>query len=291
MSSREENRRALGGSPSSAILPGLFGADYGHYQVRPANFVISVLVHLAAVLLLAFSTRFVVVHRQEIRRAVVELVPTQLEGARRISDPLTRPGSGGGGGDRDKLQPSQGGLPRLAREQFTPPAVVLRAEDPKLPVEATIIAPPELNLPRAEQLGDPFSGILGPPSNGPGSGGGIGTGTGTGVGPGRGAGAGPGAGGGIYMVGGSVSAPRVLYDPDPEFSEEARKAKFQGTVILWLVVGPDGKARDIRVARSLGMGLDERAIAAVRTWRFEPARMNGTPVAVQINVSVNFQLH
>ncbi len=291
MPRREQSKPApRGESPAPAILPGLFGADYGRYDVRPANFVLSVLVHTLAVVLLVVSTHFVVVHRQQIRQAVVELVPTNLN-ARYVSDPLTQPGRGGGGGDRDKLLPSQGGLPRPAREQFTPPAVVLRAEDPKLPMEPTIIAPPELNLPRAAQLGDPFNGILGPPSNGPGSGGGIGTGRGTGVGPGSGPGAGPGAGGGIYMVGGNVSAPRVLYDPDPEFSDEARRAKFQGTVILWLVVGPDGRAHDIRVARPLGMGLDEKAIAAVRTWRFEPARMNGTPVAVQINVSVRFQLH
>jgi len=88
-----------------------------------------------------------------------------------------------------------------------------------------------------------------------------------------------------------VSAPRLIYGPDPEFSEEARKAKYQGTVVLWMIVGPDGRTYEVRVQRSLGMGLDEKAIAAVRIWRFEPARKNGQPVAVQVNVEVNFQLY
>jgi periplasmic protein TonB len=85
--------------------------------------------------------------------------------------------------------------------------------------------------------------------------------------------------------------PRVIYSPDPEFSEEARKAKFQGTVVLWLIVGPDGRTREIRVYRSLGMGLDEKAIEAIREWRFEPGRKDGIPVAVQVNVEVSFRLY
>lgn len=97
-------------------------------------------------------------------------------------------------------------------------------------------------------------------------------------------------GGGVYRVGGGVSAPRAIYDPDPEYSDEARKAKCQGTVLLWLIVGPDGKPRDIRVQQSLGMGLDERAVEAVRKWKFEPAMKDGRPVAVQVNVEISFRL-
>jgi TonB family protein len=95
----------------------------------------------------------------------------------------------------------------------------------------------------------------------------------------------------VFRVGGGVSAPRGLFTPDPEYSEEARKAKYQGTVILWLIVDPNGKPRDIKVARSLGMGLDEKAIEAVKSWKFDPARKDGAPVAVQINVEVNFRLY
>ena len=92
-------------------------------------------------------------------------------------------------------------------------------------------------------------------------------------------------------MGGGVSAPRVLENPSPDYSEEARKAKYQGTVVLWLIVDSNGKPRDVKVARSLGMGLDQKAIEAVRLWKFQPAMKDGTPVAVQINVEVNFHLY
>lgn len=203
-----------------------------------------------------------------------------------------RTGGGGGGGDRDKLAASRGATPRFAREQIAPPAVVVRNEHPDLAVEPTIVGPP--SLPPVSQMGDPLAGVL-PPSNGTGSRSGIGSGEGGGVGSGLGPGFGPGngggAGGGSYRVGGGVSAPRAIYAPDPEYSDEARQAKYQGKVLLWIVVGPDGRPRDVRVARSLGMGLDEKAIEAVRKWRFEPSMLDGHPVAVQVNVEVSFRLY
>jgi len=135
----------------------------------------------------------------------------------------------------------------------------------------------------------------GPPSNGTGSGAGIGSGHGGGIGSGEGGGVGPGSGGGygggVFKVGGGVSAPKALDTPDPEYSEEARKAKYQGTCILWLIVDQNGRPQDIKIARSLGMGLDQKAIEAVRHWKFEPAKKDGHPVAVQINVEVNFRLY
>src|SRR5205809_759077 len=118
---------------------------------------------------------------------------------------------------------------------------------------------------------------------------------GGGVGPGNGAGVGPGSdanmGGGAYRPGGGVTAPRAIYQPEPEYSDEARKAKFQGSVVLWLVVGPDGHPREVKVVRSLGMGLDEKALETVRTWHFEPGRKDGLPVAVQVHVEVIFHLY
>ena len=99
-----------------------------------------------------------------------------------------------------------------------------------------------------------------------------------------------GYGGGAYRVGGGVSAPKALYAPDPEYSEEARKAKYQGTVVLWLVVDANGRPQQIRIQRALGMGLDEKAVEAVKMWKFEPARKDGQPVPVMINVEVNFRL-
>jgi TonB family protein len=79
------------------------------------------------------------------------------------------------------------------------------------------------------------------------------------------------SGRGVFKVGGGVSAPRAIHNPPPKYSKEARKAKHQGTCVLWLVVGTDGKPRDIRVVRMLGLGLDEEAIKAVKKWTFEPA--------------------
>lgn len=227
----------------------------------------------------------------------VDLVDPDLNVVVPVTNKPDKMGGGGGGGDRDKLEAPKGKLPKLSMEQLAPPAVVIRNENPKLPVEPTVVVPPQIkiatNLPN---LGDPMTKVpLGPMSNGTGSGGGIGSGSGGGVGSGSGPGVGPGHGGGFgggaFRVGNGVSAPRALETPDPEYSEEARKAKYQGAVVLWLIVGPDGKPRDIQVARPLGMGLDQKAIEAVQRWRFEPAMKDGRPVAVQIKVEVNFRLY
>jgi TonB family protein len=204
-------------------------------------------------------------------------------------------GGGGGGGDRSPLPASKGKLPRQDLKQFTPPMAVVNNPNPKLIMEPTIIVPPDVTLPNVNmaQYGDPTARI-GPPSNGPGSGGGIGSGSGGGVGPGRGGGFGPGegggAGGGAFRIGGGVSAPVPIYKVEPEYSEEARKAKFQGTVLLSIVVDETGKTTNVRVVRPLGMGLDEKAIEAVLKWRFRPGYKEGKPVAVMANVEVNFRL-
>jgi TonB family protein len=95
----------------------------------------------------------------------------------------------------------------------------------------------------------------------------------------------------VYRVGGDVIAPHAVYTPDPEYSEEARRAEVQGTCLLWMVVGTDGKPHDVRIARSLDPGLDKKSVEAVRTWRFEPARKDTQAVAVQINVETSFRLY
>lgn len=204
-------------------------------------------------------------------------------------------GGGGGGGDRSPLPPSKGRLPRASLKQFTPPVAVVQNEHPRLMMEPTIIADPNAPLPNVNMpnYGDPFARI-GPPSNGPGSGGGIGTGSGGGVGSGRGPGFGPGQGGGFgggaFRIGGGVSAPVPIFKVEPEYSEEARKAKFQGTVLLAIVVDETGKVTNVRVIRPLGMGLDEKAIEAVTKWRFRPGYKDGKAVPVMANVEVNFRL-
>jgi periplasmic protein TonB len=205
---------------------------------------------------------------------------------------------GGGGGERAKLPELKGHLPKTAPQQFAPPTVEIRNEHPKLAVEATIVAPPNVKLPDVQMpnLGNPMSAnVNGPATNGTGSGGGIGSGTsngvGSGTGPGHGPGQGGGYGGGVYKLGDiGVTAPVPKYVPEPDFSEEARKAKYQGTVTLSAVIGPDGRPRNLRVVRSLGMGLDEKALEKVKTWLFEPGKRNGQPVSVAMTLEVDFRL-
>jgi len=276
------------------VLPTLFGEGQGIYATRKDTFFYSFVLHVIAVALLIYSTHWVVSHQDEIKQQVVGLV-TDISPYLPMQISKTRAGGGGGGGDRDKLAAPKGALPKLSKDQIVPPAIVIRNDDPKLTATPSVVVPPEIKLPTVGALGDPLSKVIGPPSNGTGYGGGIGSGSGGGVGSGSGPGVGPGHGGGYgggaYRVGGGVSAPKALYAPDPEYSEEARKAKYQGTVVLWMVVGSDGRAQQIRIQRSLGMGLDEKAIEAVRQWKFEPAKLNGQAVPVQINVEVNFRLY
>jgi len=273
-------------------LTTLFGTGAATYGVDRRSFILSYLINTLVFVIAIYISYYVATHKEQLKQQLTNVV---IEVSPYVLPPsATQSGGGGGGGDRDKLAAPKGSLPKQARDQFTPPVVVRRNDDPKLPMEPTVVAP-QVMIPNTANLGDPLSKVIGPPSNGTGSGGGIGSGSGGGVGSGRGPGVGPGWGGGIgggpYRVGGGVSAPRVLYAPDPEYSEEARKAKYQGTVVLWVVVGPDGRPRDIRIQRSLGLGLDEKAMEAVRTWKFEPAKKDGQPVAVQINVEVNFRLY
>jgi TonB family protein len=204
---------------------------------------------------------------------------------------------GGGGGDRDLLQATRGKLPKQSLQQITPPAIVIRNPAPKLAVEPTVVMPPEIKIAMSTPptIGDPTShGAM--PSNGTGALGGLGAGNEGGVGVGDGSGFGKGEGGGTgggkYHVGHGASAPRVIYQTEPEFSEEARKAKYQGTCTLYVTVDVNGRATDIRVASSLGMGLDEKAIESVKNWKFEPGKnKDGRPVPVEIAVEVDFHLY
>ncbi|HZU26091.1 MAG TPA: energy transducer TonB [Bryobacteraceae bacterium] len=197
----------------------------------------------------------------------------------------------GGGGQNSPTPPSHGRLPRAAKIQFTPPVVRPPETQPKLVIEPTIVTNAELHIPTLPlPIGDP-NGVPGPPSGGPGSGGGIGDSKGTGVGHTRGAGAGNDGEDGIATAhGGRVSPPVLLWKIDPDYSEEARKAKFQGAVMLRVEIGTDGLPQSIHVAEPLGLGLDEKAIAAVRQWRFRPGMRDGRPVPTSALVEVHFRL-
>ncbi len=272
------------------IMPTLFGDGYGLYEVRKESFVFSFVLNTVILALLLWAGSWTATHVPEIKQAMgpaVDISPY-------VMSPSDKPvGGGGGGGSHEKLEASKGNLPKLSKTQIAPPTV-LPMESPKLAVAPTVVVPPEIKLPQGGQMGDPLSKVLGPLSNGTGIGGGIGSGRGGGVGSGVGPGVGEGHGGGIggeaYHVGGGVSRPRPIYSPDPEFSDEARKNKYQGTVVLHLIVGADGKTSNIHVIRSLGMGLDEKAVEAARQWRFDPAKKDGQPVPVEVDMEINFRL-
>jgi periplasmic protein TonB len=201
---------------------------------------------------------------------------------------------GGGGGVRSDTAASKGVLPRVSRHAFTPPVAKYENLNPILPMEPAIQGNYEgpvvkITLP----FGDP-NGVAGPASGGPGDGGGIGAGHGPGVGDHRGPGSGPRDGSGVEGItaryASDATQPALLYKVEPEYSEEARKVKLQGEVVLRIEVDPRGIARNISVVQSLGLGLDERAIAAVSRWRFRPGYSGGKPVVTPAMIHVTFRL-
>jgi TonB family protein len=97
---------------------------------------------------------------------------------------------------------------------------------------------------------------------------------------------------GVYKPGGNVANPILKYAVDPHYSEQARRAKYQGVCVIALIVDAQGNPQNARVVRPLGMGLDEEALKAVRKYKFKPALMDGkTPVPVEINMEVNFRIY
>jgi len=207
-------------------------------------------------------------------------------------------GGGGGGGEHSIVDPIKGHLPKIEKNPIVPPQVET-VDKPKLAMDAAIDVQKNITLPDNPTL--PTIGVSKSPnvsvlSGGQGSGSGIGTGSGGGLGSGNGDGYGPGtgggAGGGLYHVGGGVSAPVPLNAVEAEFSDEARRAKYQGVCLISLIVDAQGNPQNPRVVRALGMGLDEKAIEAVRKYKFKPALKDGrTPVPVMITVEVNFRLY
>jgi TonB family protein len=207
-------------------------------------------------------------------------------------------GGGGGGGDHSLEDPIKGRTPKQEKAPMTPPMIPV-VEKPKLSFESAIAVQQDIKLPDNPNL--PTIGVKnssnvtlavggqgGPVGIGNGSGGGDGSGNGNGYGPGSGGN----FGGGLERIGGRVSGPVVLVSPEAEFSDEARRAKYQGVCLIHLIVDAQGNPQNPRVVRTLGMGLDEKALEAVRKYKFKPAMKDGkTPVAVEINVEVNFRLY
>jgi len=272
---------------------------WGHYNNYRANGVaISAMIHLAVLGLLLSG--ILVTHQiseQQERQVMTLIAPSPEDYA--LPTAKKEISGGGGGGDHDIIPAPKGHPPKAALEQITPPAIVVHNPQPKLTAEPTVVAPPTVTVAENQipMLGTTIKAAMpaAPPSNGTGSGGGIGSGSGGGVGIGHGSGVGAGSGGGIgggvYRVGGGISAPTATSSPDPDYTEEARRAKKQGTCVLWLIVDSTGHPRDIRVVRGLGFGLDAKALEAVKQWKFNPALKDGKPVDVQISVEVEFHLY
>ena len=210
----------------------------------------------------------------------------------------TAAGGGGGGGDHSIVDPIKGKLPKIEKDPVVPPQVQT-VDNPKLAMDAAIDVQKNIILPDNPMLpniGMKNSANVRLDSNGSGSGGGMGSGSGGGLGSGSGNGYGPGSGGntggGLYHVGGSISAPIALNSVEAEFSDEARRAKYQGVCLISVIVDAQGNPQNPRVVRALGMGLDEKALEAVRKYKFKPAMKDGrTPVPVMITVEVNFRLY
>jgi periplasmic protein TonB len=217
-------------------------------------------------------------------------VAKQMELTKLIAPPPMTPTKqtmGGGGGQRGPTPVSKGALPKFAETQITPPKAPpmeqpkIRMPDPTIEVQTNLKMAnnnmPNLGMPNSPNFGN---------SMGNGSGTGLGSGSGSGLGPGSGGN----YGGGLRKIGGGVSTPVVIYSVEPEFSEEARKAKFMGVVLVNLIVDTHGLPQNVHTLRGVGMGLDEKAVEAVKQYRFTPAKEGGKPVAVELNVEVNFQI-
>jgi TonB family protein len=282
MPTSARNSRPLDPETPPDLLPSLFSGSYASYQARPANFVLAFLLHALAIATLAAVTALLV-HTHSATRKMA----SSDDGIPLIA-PFSSDGKGGGG-TQDPRPPSRGVLPAVTPQPLTPPEAVAPNLAAMLQVPPSLMGA-QVIAPQVGQIGDPLHGIVGAPSNGPGQQGGVGTGCCGGIGGKDGPGYGTGSRDGVQVVGGKVTAPRVLFSPDPDYSDEARKSKVQGRVVLFVVVGADGRPRDLRVVHSLGYGLDEKALEAVQHWKFDPARLDDRPVAVQINVEVVFRL-
>jgi len=257
-------------------------ADPMAVKRSPASTAVAVGAHVVIILLILWL----------VAQHVTTVVPPKMQLTQLTAPPPPPPVApklekiGGGGGQHDLAPVTAGHLPKLAQEQIVPPKAPPTIP-PKLAVEPSVVVQKDLKMAdnTMPNIGAPTSNLKGF-SMGNGNGSGIGSGNGNGIGPGEGGN----TGGGVMHIGGSVKPPSVLVQVDPEFSEEARKAKFSGNVQVYLWVDEQGNPSHVRVVRGVGMGLDEKAVEAVRQYKFKPAMQNGKPVKVDLYIDVNFQI-
>jgi TonB family protein len=255
-------------------LKGLVGL-YGGGGARAT--ITSLAIHVSIIALLLFLGSL-----KPVQKAVKEMVtlvappPTPLK-------PVEQKGGGGGGARQPMVKKAD--LPKPVK-QFVAPTEHFQTQL-AAPVSVNADLPDIDPTAIGAQSGlNAFAGTGAGGGFGSGKGGGIGSGNGNGVGPGSGGG----TGGGVYRPGGGVTNPVPILHPEPQYSEEARKAKWQGAVMLSLVVDEKGNPIQIKVIRPLGLGLDEKAIEAVQKWTFKPGMKDGKPVAVQAQIEVTFRL-
>jgi periplasmic protein TonB len=225
---------------------------------------------------------------------------------------LVEPGPGGGGGGGGRAEPAppppaeRKGVAKMRSPvpvrrpppPVDPPVIEKPVEPPPIKVEP-VVAPvvPVAADPR-DRAGVPWTPREAPPqetdSHGPGTGGGTGTGQGSGIGEGSGAGIGPGSGGGTgggpYRPGTGITAPAILREVKPDYTDEGRRRQIEGDVVMEIIVRSDGSVGNVKLLQGLGAGLDQRAIDAVRQWRFSPAKRYGVPVDVIVEVAMEFKL-
>ena len=251
-------------------------------MITPAK-IVSVIAHAGLIALLFTISHETAKPRLETRFTVTKLTAPVLR--------MQQHANGGGGGEHSILPATKGRLPKIAPRQFVPPTVPVNLT-PKLTIEPTIEMAADIKADMVlTSLGDPLSRF----NNGSGGTGGpfgIGNGNGTGVGDKSGPSAGDGDGSRekIFRAGHGVTGPILIHRVDPEFSDEARKSKFSGTVLIHAEIDPSGRPRNLRLARSVGMGLDEKAMEAVTQWLFKPGMKDGKPVTVAATIEVKFEL-
>jgi TonB family protein len=274
--------------------------------------------HAPAKLPVAISTAFhaglaaalIFISTIDFAQAAPERIQSEPVTTRLVFLATPGPGGGGGGGGLRQRTPPPKAL-RLGKAKMDSPLPVREAPKPVEPVAKPPEPPPP--APKPEPL-PPIvapvatvaanerdqAGLIDEPappkteSRGAGIGGGVGSGTGTGVGSGDGSGIGPGSGGGTgggpYRPGSGITPPSILREVKADYTEEARRRNIEGEVVLEIVVRRDGSVGDVRLVNGLASGLNDRAIAAVKQWRFSPAKRLGTPVDVIVEVAVEFKL-
>ncbi len=254
------------------------------FKRSPTSTAIAVVIHAVVIGLIAWL----------LYKGVKMAAPQVVKVVTPLDLPVTPPKAppkptvmGGGGGSRGPTPVVKGHLPKFDEHPIVPPTPP-PPQQPKIAIEPTINVQKDVHMAdnNMPNIGVPNSPVVGAFSGGGGRGGGLGPGNGNGLGPGSGGN----TGGGVYHVGGGVTAPVVIYSVEPEFSEEARKAKVAGNVLVSIIVDASGHPQNVRVIRGIGMGLDEKAVEAVRQYRFKPATLGGKPVAVEVNFDVNFQI-